>query len=154
MRAFYLIIIRPVESNLQRQQDEDSKRQRIEELRRKRREENQLKIKREQERLAYLANIRRADDHYRLKLLQRGFLGLRRLIAMTRRAEKLALDFQHFKLRQDILRKWKQKVDEIWCERKARADNFDKKRRLRLVMDLWKRVWQKIEMRSLSCNFN
>lgn len=124
----------------QRLQDEESKRQRIEELRQKRREEKLQRIKKEQDRMAYLANIRRADEHYRFKLLRMGLIGFKRLISMKRRTEKKAQEFRLYKLRQEMLRKWKQHVDNTWRERKMKAEKFHNKQCLRSMMNLWKKV--------------
>lgn len=97
-------------------------------------------MRKEQERLAYVANLKRAEDHYRRRLLQKAVFGFKHLIIIKRCAEKKAQDFRFHKIRLDMLHRWKQHVDDTWRERKTKAEQFHNKQCMRAIMNLWKKV--------------
>lgn len=112
----------------------------MEELKQKRREEKLLKIRKEQERQAYIANMKLAEKHHRKKLLKMVLRRFRIAIALKRRAEKRASEFRLNKMRTIILHCWKTHVDNAWHDRKTKADMCHNKQCLRAIMNLWKRV--------------
>lgn len=126
---------------MQRLEDEDCKRRRIVELRRKRHEEKQRKIQKEMDRMKYIADVERAKQFYRFRTLKFVFRKFRNLIKWKRRNEKISKEFNCSVIKRNILFKWKDHVQKIWNNRKAKADQFYSRHCLELGMNLWKKYY-------------
>lgn len=122
---------------MQRLEDEAAKRQRIEELRRKRHEEKQRKIQKEMERMKYIADVERAKQFDRFRVLKWVFRKFRNLIRWKKRNEKCAMDFWRTSIQRKCLLKWNERVNYVWAERRKRADIHYERRCMATAFKLW-----------------
>lgn len=117
------------------------KRHRIDELRRKRHEEKQRKIQKELDQMKYVADVERAKQFDRFRLMKWVFAKFHNLMRWRKRNDQFAADFWRTTVQGKFLLKWKERVNYVWDERKKRADSHYERHCMASAFKLWHKYY-------------
>lgn len=93
------------------------------------------------ERLKYIANVERAKQFERFRVLKWVFRKFRNLIRWKKRNEQLAKEFWRAETQRKFLLKWKERVNYVWDERKKRADRHYERHCMTMTFKLWQKYF-------------
>lgn len=124
-----------------RLEDEEAKRKRLLEMREKRRQEKMAKQIREQERLRYLENLKRAREFYARNLMQRvGFRVFELLIRLKRTNHRKSMIHRRKMCMKKCFGLWFINAKAVWDHKRAQADRLYDLSLMRSGLRVWKHV--------------
>lgn len=124
-----------------RMEDEEGKRKRLLEMREKRRQEKIIKQLKEQERLRFQENLKRAKDHYTKSLMkQLGFRAFQLMIRLKRTNHRKSMIFRRKMCMKKCFNLWFINAKIVWDNKRAQADRLHEISLVRGRLTVWKHV--------------
>jgi hypothetical protein len=122
-------------------EDEEMKRKRLLEMREKRRQEKMAKQIKEQERLLFIENTKKAKDHYAMNLMKTlGFRAFQLLIRLKRTNHKKSTIFRRKMCMKKCFQLWFINAKTVWDNKRAQADKLHELSLMRVCLKAWKHM--------------
>lgn len=123
-----------------RMQDEEEKRRNLEAVKEKQRAELERQKLMQINKERYLANLKKADSFYRMKIVWRCFGRLQHNVYISENNMLKAEAFQERKLKKNVFVNWTSFIQEKYREQNEKADETFRNNILSRSMQLWKNV--------------
>ena len=120
-------------------EDENEKRKRLLEMREKRRQEKFAKQIKEQERLQFIENMKKAKDHYSRNLMKTlGFHAFELLIRLKRTNHRKSMIYRRKMCMKKSFNLWFINAKAVWDQKRAQAERLHELSLMRDCLKVWK----------------